>query len=133
MSASSADPRRVRSERLGLLAEAVAAMSLRLRGYRIIGRRVRTPHGEIDVIGVRGRRIAFIEVKYRPTLEAGEAALEAASVDRLTNAAEHWLARHPRYQDHDLGFDAMIVLPWRLPRYLPDALQPVGTNARADR
>jgi Holliday junction resolvase-like predicted endonuclease len=32
--------------------------------------------------------------------------------------------RHPRYRDHDLGLDAILVMPGRLPLHLPDALQP---------
>ena len=43
-------------------------------GYRILARRVRTPYGEIDLIAVRGRRLAFVEVKRRATRLEAEAA-----------------------------------------------------------
>jgi hypothetical protein len=33
------------------------------------------------------------------------------------------VARHPRYRDHDRGLDAVLVVPYRLPVHLPDALQ----------
>ena len=41
----------------------VAAWFLRLKFYRVLARRYRTPLGEIDLIVKRGRTIAFVEVK----------------------------------------------------------------------
>ena len=38
------------------------------RGYRILARRFRTPHGEIDIVARRGGLIAFVEVKARASL-----------------------------------------------------------------
>lgn len=133
MSRSGADPARVRSYRLGRLAEHCAAVALMARGYRILARRHRTPYGEIDIIAARGRRIAFVEVKQRPTWADAVVALEGGQARRIADAAEHWIARRPRYRDHDHGFDAVLVVPWRLPHYLRDALQPNGTDVRSDR
>jgi Holliday junction resolvase-like predicted endonuclease len=42
----------------------------------------------------------------------------------VARAAEFWISRHLRYRDHDLGLDAILVMPRRLPVHLPDALQP---------
>ncbi len=128
-----ADPRRLRSFRLGLFAELVAAACLVVRGYRILARRAKSALGEIDLIAVRGRRLAFVEVKYRATREDALTALEAANHRRIASAAEAWVARNRRYLEHDMGFDAVLIVPWRLPVYLRDALQPIGTDARADR
>ena len=64
---------RRRRVRYGHWAEAVCALSLMLRGYRILARRYRTPMGEIDIVARRGALVAFIEVKARRSLaEAGE-------------------------------------------------------------
>ena len=52
--------RRVRAYRQGLLAETAAALLLRLKGYRIIARRYRTPVGEIDLVALKGKRLAFV-------------------------------------------------------------------------
>jgi putative endonuclease len=101
-------PDRIARYRRGRLSEWVAAAALLAWGYRILGRRVRTPHGEIDLIAVRGRRLAFVEVKRR--------------------AAEFWVSRHAAFREHDRGLDAMLVVPGRLPIYLPDALH--GTAPR---
>lgn len=115
---------RRRRYRRGHVSEFIAAAALMARGYRILGRRVRTPHGEIDLVAVRGRRLAFVEVKRRNTRAEGEAALTRHQGQRLVHAADYWLARRARYQGHTLGFDAVLVLPWRLPIHLADALQP---------
>lgn len=118
------DPRRVARERSGRLAEALAAAVLVLKGYRILARRRRTPWGEIDLVAVRGKRLSFVEVKRRQTREVAEASLTPFQTARLHDAAEYWLATHRRYRDHDIAFDALLVLPWRWPTHLHDALQP---------
>lgn len=126
--ASRGGPRNERKKRYlrGHISELIAAASLLARGYRILGRRVRTPLGEIDLIARRGSRIAFVEVKRRTTVEGAEAALTPRQAQRLQRAAEHWLARRPSYAELDRGFDAVLVLPWKLPVHLVDALQPLG-------
>jgi putative endonuclease len=117
------DADRLARYRRGRLSEVLAAALLLAKGYRILARRCRTPYGEIDLIAVRGRRVAFVEVKRRPTREEAEAALTDQQAHRIVNAAECWIARLPRYRDHDRGLDAVLVVPWRLPAHLPDALQ----------
>jgi putative endonuclease len=115
-------PDRIARYRRGRLSEWVAAAALLARGYRILGRRVRTPHGEIDLIAVRGRRLAFVEVKRRATRAEAEAALTRRQAGRMARAAEFWVSRHAAFREHDRGLDAMLVVPGRLPIYLPDAL-----------
>ena len=124
MVARPASPERIGRYRRGRFSELVAAAALLAKGYRILARRLRTPYGEIDLIAVRGRRLAFVEVKRRATRPEGEAALTPRQAGRIARAAEFWISRHPRYRDHDLGLDAMLVMPGRLPLHLPDALQP---------
>jgi putative endonuclease len=108
----------------------MAAAALLARGYRILGRRVRTPYGEIDLIAVRGRRIAFVEVKARATRAEAEAALTTRQAGRMARAAEFWLSRHARYREHDRGLDAILVMPGRLPVHLPDALHGTAPKRR---
>jgi putative endonuclease len=115
---------RRRRYRRGHVSEFIAAFALMARGYRILGRRVRTPYGEIDLVAVRWRRLAFVEVKRRNTRAEAEAALTRHQARRLADAAEHWLARRPSYREHTMAFDAVLVLPWHLPVHLADALQP---------
>ena len=115
-------PRRRRAERRGRLAEWIAATALMLKGYRILGRRLRSPCGEIDLVAVRGRRLAFIEVKQRGDDAAIGAALTPRQAERLGEAAERWLWRHPRYRDHRVGLDAVVLGRSLWPRHLPGAL-----------
>jgi putative endonuclease len=114
---------RLERYRRGRLSELIAAALLLAKGYRILGRRCRTPYGEIDLIAVRGRRLAFVEVKRRATREEAEAALTQYQARRIVRAADFWVSRHARYRDHDRGLDAILVVPRRLPVHLPDALQ----------
>jgi putative endonuclease len=108
----------------------VAAVFLMLHGYRILAQRHRTPYGELDLIAKRGRRLAFVEVKYRRTREAGEAALTPYQMQRMHNAAEYWVSRHQGAVDLEQGFDAVIVRPWAWPILMRDACQPVGYERR---
>ncbi|NJO33437.1 MAG: YraN family protein [Rhodospirillales bacterium] len=117
----------------GRLSELVAAAVLMAKGYRILGRRVRTPYGEIDLIGVRRRRLAFVEVKRRATQLEAQSAVSARQAGRIARAAEFWISRNVRYRDHDRGLDAIFVMPGRLPLHVPDALNlaaPAGRMAR---
>lgn len=93
-----------------------------VKGYRILGLRAKTPKGEIDLIAVRGRRLAFVEVKRRLTLEDAEASITTRQRERVRQAALLWLARNARYQQHDLGFDLVFIMPRSWPRHLQNAL-----------
>jgi putative endonuclease len=92
------------------------------KGYLILGRRVRTRAGEIDIVAVRGKRLAFVEVKRRASSEAAEAAITLRQAARIRRAADHWLAHRPRYHEHDLCFDLILLVPGRLPRHIPNGL-----------
>jgi len=61
-------------QRQGHLAEFIAAWLLRMKGYRILKKRYKTPVGEIDLIAARGWTLIAVEVKQRSSfLNAGEA------------------------------------------------------------
>jgi putative endonuclease len=123
---------RVERYRRGLLSEWVAAAVLMAKGYRMLGRRVRTPFGEIDLIAVRAKRLAFVEVKRRATRAEGEAAITPRQAARIARAAEFWVSRNRRYVDHEQGLDVVLVMPNRLPVHVPNALHlmPAGPRNR---
>lgn len=108
---------RRRAERDGRRAETLAAWWLRLRGWRILARRARTPVGEIDLIARRGRTLAFIEVKARATDSSAGESLDDYRLRRVARAAE---ALAPRYQrpGDTIRIDAMFIIPGRWPRHL---------------
>ena len=108
--------------RRGRISEALAAAVLLAKGYLILGRRMRTRAGEIDIVAVRGKRLAFVEVKRRASSEAAEAAITVRQAARIRRAADHWLAHRPRYHGYDLCFDLILLVPGRLPRHIPNGM-----------
>jgi putative endonuclease len=122
-SARHTEERRKR-ERRGRFSELAAAALLLLKGYRILARRHRSAFGEIDLIAVRGRRLAFVEVKRRLTVDAAQAAMTGRQASRIAEAAEQWVWRHPAFREHEIGLDVVLLVAGRLPRHHPNALQP---------
>ena len=101
----------------GRAGELLAALLLIAKGYRILHWRARTVAGEIDLIARRGRRLAFVEVKVRKTLEEAQAAIPPHSQRRLIRAAESWVGKRPQFQDFEYGMDAIFICPWSWPRH----------------
>jgi putative endonuclease len=121
-----ADPRRRRAEASGRRAETIAAWYLRLKRYRILARRYRTPVGEIDLIARRGQTIAFVEVKRRPSEAEAIEAVRPAAARRIVRAADYWVAAHPAATGLDFRFDLMVAVPGRLPRHVVAAFDGNG-------
>ncbi len=86
-----------------------------LKGYRIVARRYRTPLGEIDLIARRGRLVAIVEVKVRPTLALAMEAIAHQSEHRIEAAADLWLARQSDFGLLSVRFDMVAVLPRHWP------------------
>jgi putative endonuclease len=107
---------RRRAERGGRRAEAIAALWLRLKGWAILDRRVRTPVGEVDLIARRGTTLAFVEVKARGSLADAEASLDDYRLRRVVAAAEALAHRYARPGD-DIRIDAVFIAPGSLPRH----------------
>lgn len=93
----------------GLWAEMVAEIILRLKGYRILARRYKTPMREIDIVVRRGQMIAFVEVKYRRTITEALECLTPSMKSRITNAARHFIAAYPAYHNYDMRFDLFAL------------------------
>ena len=113
--------KRERAYRHGLFAETVAALLLRLKGHRIIARRYKTPVGEIDLVALKGKRLAFVEVKQRKSFEDAGWWLPTRTRRRIVRAAQYWVAGHPDYAGRDLAFDVVLAAPWAMPRYIENA------------
>lgn len=93
----------------GLRAEDAACAALAQDGFTILGRRLRTPAGEIDIAACRGGLLVFAEVKHRPDLAQAAAALLPRQQARLLAAAEILLAMHPDWARPDIRFDLLIT------------------------
>lgn len=111
------------AERRGRFAEALSAVYLSLKGWKIIAHRARTHAGEIDLIAQRAGVLAMIEVKARDSLDLGKLAITPSQQDRLVRAASLWRARSNLSADLQTRFDVIIIQPWRWPYHLPHAFQ----------
>ncbi|WP_181700475.1 YraN family protein [Chthonobacter albigriseus] len=109
--------------RKGLRAEWVAAWLLRLKGFRVLAARFKTPAGEIDLIARRGQLIVFVEVKARGDEARAVEAVTPAAKARIARAASLYLNRHPRLATLDRRFDIVFVAPGRLPVHRPGAFE----------
>lgn len=80
-------------DQLGLDGEAAASLHLERAGMRIVDRRWRCPHGELDIVAVEGDTIVFVEVKTRRDVSFGHPfeAITPAKVRRLRALAGLWL------------------------------------------
>jgi putative endonuclease len=74
------------------------------KGYRILGHRLRTPHGEVDVAAWKGGVLVIVEVKARATYEEGVYAVTPMAQRRIARAAQT-LAGRWRLTQAPIRFD----------------------------
>ncbi|MEA2947524.1 MAG: putative endonuclease [Alphaproteobacteria bacterium] len=116
--AKAPSPARVAAFNTGISAESKAAALLMAKGYRILAKRFKTPHGEIDLVARRRNLLVFVEVKARASLDEAAYAVTPRQQARIINAAQGWLMAHPEHAEFDLRFDAILIAPRSLPRHL---------------
>ena len=118
---------RLRAYHFGLSAEEAAERWLRLKGYRILARRYRNAFGEIDLLALKGRTLAVVEVKARKNFTACLEALTPRQQQRLIRAVSALLAYPGKFaglfaaKPLNIRFDLIMIVPWHLPRHLKDA------------
>ncbi len=98
-----------KSQDFGQEAEVAAEQYLRQHGYRIVGRNVRFPNGELDIVAKKEGTIVFIEVKARRTNHFGGAsyAVTPHKQQRLIHLAAQYLACH-QLSNCPTRFDVML-------------------------
>ena len=111
---------RRKAERAGRVGETAAAWWLRLKGWRILARRVRTPAGEVDLIARRGNLVAFVEVKRRRTGAELDFAIDEYRLTRVAAAAEYLGPRYMQPGD-DMRVDVILIAPGRALRHIENA------------
>jgi putative endonuclease len=105
------------AEKRGRQAERICGWWLRLKGWTILGRRVRTPLGEIDLVARKGAMIAFVEVKARASQAELDFAIDERRLSRVAAAAEILWPTYAKAGD-DMRIDVMLLAPGRPPRHL---------------
>ena len=114
---------RAEREQKGRRGEWLAAWYLRLKGWRIVASRVKSPRGEIDLVARRGRMVAFVEVKWRAGAKELDFAIDEYRLRRVAAAAEALASRYVRPGD-DMRVDVLLLAPGRFPRHIVNALMP---------
>ncbi len=92
----------------GKKGEDIAVDYLKKKGIKIIARNVRTPFGEIDIVGKRDGKLLFIEVKTRKDETFG------TPVEAITKKKLLHIVRSATYymhgNDKDFGIGAVSIL-----------------------
>src|ERR1700744_3992368 len=105
--------------------ESVAAVWLRLKAYRILGRRVKTKLGEIDLVAAAPfGPVCFIEVKARATALAAAESVGLSQQTRIARAASLYLASRPGLARRGSRFDIVAIAPRSLPVHRRDVWRP---------
>jgi putative endonuclease len=107
---------RAKAERRGRVAEWTAMLFLIGKGYRILGHRLRTPYGEVDLAAWKNGVLVIIEVKARHTYDAGAYAVTPMAQQRIVRAAQT-LAGRWRLTAAPMRFDLVVVGSGLLPRH----------------
>ena len=115
--------KRAIAELRGRRGEGWASWWLRLQGWHLLDRRVKTPRGEIDLVARRGRTVAFVEVKWRAAGEGLDTALDEYRLRRVAAAAE-CVAHLYAGEGDDIRIDVILLAPRALPRHIANAWQP---------
>jgi putative endonuclease len=108
------------AEASGRRGERLAAWWLRLKGWRILDRRVRTAAGEVDLVARRGNLVAFVEVKMRKSAAELDFAIDERRLARVAAAAEVLMPRYAA-NGEDIRVDVILLAPGTRPRHIENA------------
>ena len=121
MSRGARQARGAASRLAGRRAEVLAALWLMAKGYRILGFRLKTRQAEIDLLALRGRTLAVVEVKRRASLLIAMETVTYDQRDRLRRAGLALAATRPALKGAAVRLDLIALAPGKLPRHIPDA------------
>ena len=110
-----------RARLAGRRGEVVSALWLMAKGYRILGFRLKTPQGEIDLLARKGQVLAVVEVKLRTSIEVALEAVGQRQRARLRRAGAAYAAGRPDLRGAAIRLDLMALAPGRWPCHIPDA------------
>jgi uncharacterized protein (TIGR00252 family) len=91
---------------IGDAAEKVAAKHLTRHAYKILAKNWKTSTSEIDIIAIKDEIIFFYEIRYRKNLIYGGGlySIDKKKLERMYQAAEHWVNENDYDGDWELGF-----------------------------
>lgn len=88
--------------------------------HYLIAHRHKHKLGEVDLIFSRGKTLIFVEVKSRKK-GLYEEIISHSQRERITRAAQAFIANRPCYYNYDIRFDLAVVKPYNLPQIIKNA------------
>ncbi|MDR1982507.1 MAG: YraN family protein [Holosporaceae bacterium] len=101
----------------GYLGEIIAVLLLKIKRYKILARRFKTPCGEIDIIAQKNNVIAFVEVKSRKTVDKCYNAITPKQLGRIQRASKIFMSKNKLYQNFS-RYDVILVSNWKFPVHI---------------
>lgn len=95
--------------------ESIASSYLQSRGFRVVGKNIRTVAGEADLVAMLSNTLVVIEVKRRSDTENPEEAVNPRKVARLARIAEILAGR---YGAEEFRIDVIAVTGNRISGHL---------------
>ena len=96
---------------VGVEGEEIAKQWLDELEWTVLARNVYVRGGELDLIGIEGDVLVFVEVRSRRT-RSGPTASESVTWRKqhlVVKAAQRWLYAHPEYRNRRCRFDVIAV------------------------
>src|SRR3954465_12215034 len=116
---------RQQAHQRGHASEKLAAWWLRLKGYRILARRLKTHAGEIDLVAAAPfGPVCFVEVKARNLARAAAESVGPGQQTRIARAASLYLASRPGLARRGSRFDIVAIAPKSFPVHHRDVWRP---------
>lgn len=97
----------------GLLAEWIAILYLRFKGWKIVAHRHKYPVGEVDIVAVKATTVIAVEVKFRRRFSFQKEFVTPFQWRRIEKASRFIMKRFPAH--FTLRFDMILITPWRWP------------------
>ena len=120
-SRSQARKSKLKAFRLGHVAESIATLYLRFKGYRILARRYKTHVGEIDILMRTKDTLIAVEVKARNTVETGIHSITPHQRRRIERALAYYCTTQQQRVPQNMRFDAIIIPKRLLPHHIKNA------------
>ena len=110
------------AHRRGHISEYYALFWLLLKGYRILGFRLKTPEAEIDIVALKNNDLCIIEVKQRSSHDQALMAVSKAQLHRLWQAGQKLKSRRNDLKLLNLRLD-LITVSGIWPRHYKNAFE----------
>ena len=97
--------------KLGFKIESLALDHLTTHGFQLVCRNFYCRQGEIDIIGLQGEYLVFVEVRFRKQSGYGiaEESLSTNKKRKILHTAQVFLHRWPQFSNHSCRFDVIAV------------------------